>query len=182
MSSSSKPNAICTVAPISFRSRSSIGEGASVQPAAGSRPNKSCAVCRVVRRGCPGRCKENHAYAPSKAVTALGPPTALLWAGGVPGCSGCCGLTAPCPCGNHHCPRWHSHFQSDFSCCLSWVDGGRSPRHVAQPAVARLDCRAQEGIGGLVGACCRAAMVAFRCRSSEEVRCSRSEAMGVRRP
>jgi len=37
--------------------------------------------------------------------------TALLWAGAAPDCSGCCGPMAP----NHHCPRWRSHYQSDFA-------------------------------------------------------------------
>lgn len=172
---------LCTVASICFRSRLLIDGHARLRAFIPPPPEVDqtkvalyVVSFAVVVQGDAKRIMRTLRRRPS----VISPPTALLWAAGVPDCSGCCGLTAPCPCVNHHCPRWRSHFQSDFSCFWAGVGGGRSPRCVAQPAVALLDCHAQEGIGGRVGACRRVARLVDRCRSSE-ARCIRSGAKGA---
>ena len=94
------------------------------------------------------------------------------------GCSGCCAPRAPSRGGwNHHCPRWRSHYRSDFAYFSTWVGAGCSPRRAARLAGAQQRCRGRAGSGAWAASCRPEVMAARRSCVGPG---TRSAARGVR--
>lgn len=83
---------------------------------------------------------------------------------GALGCFGCCvPMVRNQDESNHHCPRWRSHYQSDFAHFLSLVVGGRSPQRAAPPVVVQPRFRVREDTWAQVDACHLGVMGARSC-------------------